>query len=66
MGCVLFYIGFVGVGSASCESQSKIKDFCQLPLAREPFLPGIGAKSHLAKGAFGCGIDTWGILGKRE
>ena len=31
---------------------------CQLPLAREPFLPGIGAKSHLAKGAFGGGGDS--------
>src|SRR5699024_923351 len=33
-----FHIGFLRIESACCGiPQSKIKDFCQLPLAREPF-----------------------------
>ena len=31
-----FHMGLYFSESANCESQSKIKDFCQLPLAREP------------------------------
>ena len=37
MGCVPFHIGLLLWESACCGiPQSKIKDFCQLPLAREP------------------------------
>ena len=37
MGCVPFHIGLLLWESASCGiPQSKIKDFCQLPLTREP------------------------------
>ena len=37
MGCEPFHIGLLLWGSACCGiPQSKIKDFCQLPLAREP------------------------------
>ena len=38
-----FHIGFLRIGSACCGiPQSKIKDFCQLPLAREPLVQALG------------------------
>ena len=42
MGLVPCHIGLLGMRSACCESQSKIKDFCQLPLAREPLVQVFG------------------------
>ena len=39
MGCEPFHIGLLLWGSACCGiPQSKIKDFCQLPLTREPLV----------------------------
>ena len=39
MGCVPFHIGLLLWESACCGiPQSKIKDFCQLPFTREPWV----------------------------
>ena len=47
IGLVPCYIGLCFWGSACCGiPQSKIKDFCQLPLAREPLRPVAAGSAH--------------------
>ena len=59
MGCVPFHIGLCfGEVPAVRSLSQKSKIFASSLWQGSLFAPGIGAKSHLAKGAFGGGADT--------